>query len=129
MPAGHRPRANMNSAPATCVLRFGGSSVDTPLRMRHATERVRQHRRAGVGVVAVIGASAYGASRIFACRRRLAELPDPRVERELDRALAGAEQVTAALLAATVSGADVGAARPRPGPSAPASVPRPPRQC
>ncbi|MGH7497307.1 MAG: hypothetical protein ACREL3_00475 [Gemmatimonadales bacterium] len=97
----------MTASPAPRVLRFGGSSVDTPLRMREEAERVRRHLSAGAPLVGVVGASVYATNRLFHWLRRLAELGDPMMTRELDRALAGAEQGTAALLTATLRGAGI----------------------
>jgi aspartate kinase len=91
------------------VLRFSGSSLDTPLRMRSAAERIREHLLSGTAVAVVVGPSVHRTSRVFAWLERLRASRPAAVARELDRGVAGAEQTTAALLAATLAGAGVDA--------------------
>jgi aspartate kinase len=91
------------------VFRFGGGSLDTPLRVRSAATRVRARVDQGDQVAVVVGPSAYRTSRIV---RRLEHLAagGSATAREVARGFAGAEQVTASLLAAELAADGIGAA-------------------
>ena len=84
------------------VFRFGGSSLDTPLRIRSAADRVRARVTAGDAVAVVVGRSAYRNSHIV---RQLEQLgaASAATAREVARGFAGAERVTAAVLAAELA--------------------------
>jgi aspartate kinase len=99
------------------VLKFGGTSVATAVRVRRAARRVRAHRRAGQAVAVVVSANGAATDRILA---RLAGLaPGGAVEptREADRALVTGEDLSAALLAYALTRLGV-AARSLRGPEA-----------
>lgn len=94
---------------STLVLKFGGTSVGTPGRVRRAARRVRAHVRRGRRVVVVVSAAGRTTDRILAKVDRLgppdtgampsaAEAAAARA-REVDRALATGEDRSAALLA------------------------------
>jgi aspartokinase len=91
------------------VFRFAGGSLDTPLRVKQAAERVRARAQAGDSVAVVVGRSAYRTSRITGRLEQLAAAGAP-TAREVARGFAGAEQVTASLLAAELAGSGVEAA-------------------
>jgi aspartate kinase len=85
------------------VIKFGGTSLGTPARVRRAARRVRAHLLLGRRVVAVVSANGRATDRIVA---RLAAVsvdgrPHPR---EADRALATGEDLSAALLASALAG-------------------------
>jgi len=84
------------------VFRFGGSSLDTPLRVRSAAARIRARVASGSAVAVVVGRSAYRNSHIV---RQLEQLGAARATtaREVARGFAGAEGVTAAVLAAELT--------------------------
>jgi aspartate kinase len=93
----------------TLVLRFGGSSLISVLRIRNAAERIGWHVAAGARVAAVVSAPAYRTERIVHWIERLGAAAVPGVARELDRAEAGADHLTAGLLAAAVAALGRGA--------------------
>jgi aspartate kinase len=94
------------------VLKFGGTSLASPARLRVAARRVRGHLRRGRQVVVVVSAQGDSTDRLL---RRVAAL-GPAVPggaprdaarasaraREVDRALATGEDRSAALLAAAL---------------------------
>jgi aspartate kinase len=81
------------------VIKFGGTSLATPARMRHAARRVHAHVRAGHRVLVVVSAAGATTDRILA---RLRALGAGHAHREYDRALATGEDLSAALFAATL---------------------------
>ncbi len=85
------------------VLRFGGSSLSSPLRVRGAADRIRFHVDEGAWVAAVVSAPVQETFRIARWLDRVNGTRNPGAARELDRAAAAAEQVTAALLAAALA--------------------------
>lgn len=78
------------------VIKFGGTSLATPARMRRAAQRVRAHTLAGQRVIAVVSAVGGTTDRILA---RLRAVGATDGHREYDRALATGEDLAAALLA------------------------------
>lgn len=85
------------------VIKFGGTSLATPARVRLAARRVRAHVRRGRKVTVVVSAAGRSTDGILARAARLgrpgrAPAGDG-VARELDRALATGEDRSAALLA------------------------------
>jgi aspartokinase len=89
------------------VFRFGGSSLDTPLRIKGAASRIGARVSSGDAVAVVVGRSAYRTSPIV---RRLEQLgPVPATAREVARGYAGAERVTAAILAAELATSGIAA--------------------
>lgn len=85
------------------VLRFGGSSLSSPLRVRGAAERIRFHIGRGVWVTAVVSAPTQESFRIARWLDRVSGERTVGAARELDRAAAAAEHVAAALLAAALA--------------------------
>lgn len=91
--------------PAGCsggilVLKFGGSALATPARVRRAAKRIRSHVRRGSRVVAVVSATGQSTDRILQWCRELSS--SAAGARELERALATGEDRTAALVAAAL---------------------------
>jgi aspartate kinase len=89
------------------VLKFGGTSVAGPTRVRRAAERVRAHVRRGRRVVVVVSAAGRTTDRILAQLARAVPAhvgADGAVgyAREADRALGTGEDRSAALLAAAL---------------------------
>ncbi len=92
----------MGEAPlrSPVVLKFGGSSLATPDRVRLVAGRIAERHRQGDAVVAVVSAQGDTTDELL---ERLHELtPDPPA-REVDMLLATGEQQSAALVAATLS--------------------------
>jgi aspartate kinase len=89
------------STPAL-VLKFGGTSLGTPARVRRAARRVAAHASGGRRVVVVASAMGHATDRIVRLLAAVAAggRPDPR---EADRALATGEDLSAALLAAALA--------------------------
>jgi aspartate kinase len=90
----------------TIVIKFGGTSLATPARMRRAAQRVRAHTHAGERVIAVVSAVGGTTDRILS---RLRAVGGGDNNREYDRALATGEDLAAALFAAALAAAGVAA--------------------
>lgn len=87
----------------TIVLKFGGTSVATPGRIRLAAQRVRAHVDLGRRVVVVVSAAGRTTDRIVAGLALLGpEATDEGAGREADRALATGEDRSAAMLASAL---------------------------
>lgn len=107
-----RRGAETAAGPAGCaggilVLKFGGSALATPARVRRAAKRIRSHVRRGSRVVAVVSATGDSTDRILRWCRDLSS--SAAAARELERALATGEDRTAALVAAALIEIGVGA--------------------
>lgn len=89
-------------AGSSIVLKFGGTSLGTPQRVRRAAKRVRRHVRAGSAVVVVVSAAGRRTDRILRWLHAVGPEGDPRTAREVDRALATGEDLSAATLAAAL---------------------------
>lgn len=83
------------------VLKFGGTSVGTPRRVRLAARRVAAHVRRGRRVVVVVSAAGHSTDLILRWAESVSggAVAGGRAARELDRALATGEDRSAALLA------------------------------
>lgn len=85
------------------VLKFGGTSVGNPRRIRRAAQRVRRQVQRGARVVVVVSAAGQSTDRILRWHRAVAPAAEGGpVGRELDRALATGEDLSAALLASAL---------------------------
>ncbi|HEX2080100.1 MAG TPA: hypothetical protein VHG08_20535 [Longimicrobium sp.] len=83
------------------VIKFGGTSLGSPARIRRAARRVAAHLRRGRAVVVVASAMGDATDRIV---RLLSSVGGGRPDgREADRALATGEDLSAALLAAALA--------------------------
>ena len=86
------------------VMKFGGTSVATPDRIRRAAKRVGREVAAGHDVVVTVSAMAGETDRLVGHVREIAPLYDAR---EYDTVVSAGEQVTAGLMALTLQGMDV----------------------
>ncbi len=84
------------------VLKFGGTSVGTPARIRGAARRVAAHVRSGRRTVVVVSAMGHATDRIVRLLSGVAAHGRPH-PREADRALATGEDLSAALFAAALT--------------------------
>ncbi|OGP63236.1 MAG: aspartate kinase [Deltaproteobacteria bacterium RBG_13_49_15] len=78
------------------VMKFGGTSVANPERIRHVARRVVRSYDQGNNVVVILSAMAGVTDGLIQLAKQVTDLPD---KRELDVLLATGEQTTAALLA------------------------------
>ena len=83
----------------TVVMKFGGSSVADPERIRDVAERLVAAREGGRRVVATVSAMGETTEALLALARRVAPQPDAR---ELDMLLSTGERVACALVAIAV---------------------------
>lgn len=84
------------------VLKFGGTAVGTPARIRRAAKRVRKQLRSGARVVVVVSATGDTTDRIVRWLNAVAPESGSLAAREIDRALATGEDLSAALLASAL---------------------------
>jgi aspartate kinase len=92
---------------APLVVKFGGTSLGTPARIRRAAERVAALYRKGRDVVAVVSARGHTTDRILKDLGLLGAENAAAARRETDRVLATGEDLSAGLLAATLNGLGV----------------------
>ena len=78
------------------VMKFGGTSLATPERIKRAAARIARQRRKGWDALAVVSARGSATDDLLADAAKLARHPAPR---EIDALLATGEQASAALLA------------------------------
>jgi aspartate kinase len=90
------------------VLKFGGTSLATPQRLRLAARRVRAHVRRGEAPVVVASALGHSTDRILRQLERCGISPDV-AGREIDRAVATGETLSSAMLAGCLRGIGVDA--------------------
>ena len=88
------------------VLKFGGTSLGSPARIRVAARRVAAHVRRGRRVAVVVSAMGHATDRIVRLLSAVSACGRPDA-READRALATGEDLSAALLAAVLAGLGV----------------------
>jgi aspartate kinase len=86
------------------VIKFGGTSLGTPARMRRAARRVHTHVHAGDRVLVVVSAVGRTTDRILT---QLRAVHNTGANREYDRALATGEDLSAALFAAALASVGV----------------------
>jgi len=86
---------------ARIVMKFGGTSMAGIERIRHVAELVKRETERGNDVAVVVSAMAGETDRLVQLCKEAAPLYDPR---EYDVVVASGEQVTAGLLAITLSG-------------------------
>jgi homoserine dehydrogenase len=78
------------------VLKFGGTAVGTPARIRSAAKRVRRHVRAGARVAVVVSATGDTTDRIVRWLKAVAPEGASEAAREFHRGLATGEDLSAA---------------------------------
>lgn len=81
------------------VLKFGGTSLSDPEKLRSAAERIKKERQLGNRVVAVVSAQGDTTDRMI--EKALALNPAPSL-REMDAYLSAGEQMSAGLMAMTL---------------------------
>ena len=81
------------------VLKYGGTSLESPERVRSAARRIARLREEGERVVAVVSAQGHTTDSLTEKVRAYSAAPK---RRELDMLLATGEQVSAALMAMTL---------------------------
>lgn len=84
------------------VLKFGGSSVATPDRIRRVAERVVREHRAGRDLVVVVSAMGDTTDELVALAGTIADSPGRRHPREFDMLLSAGERIAMALLAMAI---------------------------
>lgn len=93
------PGAGRTAAPprlGTVVMKFGGTSVGDPERIKRVAGRLVAAREAGARVVGVVSAMGRTTDELIGLAREVASRPDPR---ELDMLLSTGERISCALVA------------------------------
>ena len=83
----------------TVVMKFGGSSVADPDKIRHVAQRLVEARQRGVRVVATVSAMGDTTDGLLELARQVSPQPHPR---ELDMLLSTGERIACALVAMAV---------------------------
>jgi aspartate kinase len=81
------------------VMKFGGTSVADPERIKRAARRIVERREAGARVVAVLSARGKTTDELIAMAQEVSETPDPR---EMDMLLSTGERISCALCAMAI---------------------------
>ncbi|HEX2427621.1 MAG TPA: aspartate kinase [Gaiellaceae bacterium] len=87
------------STPETVVMKFGGSSVADPDKIKHVARRLVEARERGVRVVATVSAMGDTTDGLVELARKVSPDPHPR---ELDMLLSTGERIACALVAMAV---------------------------
>ena len=83
----------------TVVMKFGGSSVADPDKMRHVARRLVEARRRGLNVVGTVSAMGKTTDSLLALASEVSPTPNPR---ELDMLLSTGERIACALVAMAI---------------------------
>jgi aspartate kinase len=97
------PAVETDQAPphvGTLVLKFGGTSVADPVKIRRVAARLVATKRAGGRVVGVVSAMGQHTDELVALAREVSPRPEPR---ELDMLISVGERVSCALVAMAIS--------------------------
>jgi len=86
--------------PATVVMKFGGTSVADPERIKNAARRIVEKRQAGNQVVAVLSARGKTTDELIAMAQEVSPVPHPR---EMDMLLSTGERISCALCAMAIN--------------------------
>jgi aspartate kinase len=86
--------------PDTVVMKFGGSSVADPDKIRHVARRLVEARERGLRVVATVSAMGDTTDTLLELATRVSPDPQPR---EVDMLLSTGERISCALVAMAVS--------------------------
>jgi len=100
------PAVETDEAPphvGTLVLKFGGTSVADPEKIRRVAARLVAAKRAGARVVGVVSAMGQHTDELVALAREVSPRPEPR---ELDMLISVGERVSCALVAMAISDLD-----------------------
>jgi aspartate kinase len=84
----------------TVVMKFGGTSVADPEKIRRVAARLVATKRAGARVVAVISAMGYHTDELLELAHQVSPHPKPR---ELDMLISVGERISCALVAMAIS--------------------------
>jgi aspartate kinase len=87
-------------APATVVMKFGGTSVADAERIKRAARRIVAQRELGNRVVAVLSARGHTTDELIAAAEEVSPHPDPR---EMDMLLSTGERISCALCAMAIN--------------------------
>ena len=82
------------------VLKFGGTSVGTTERILHVANIIRKEQSVGNKIIVVVSAMAGKTNELVKLSKNISEEFD---KRELDVLLSSGEQVTCALLSASIN--------------------------
>ena len=85
---------------STVVMKFGGTSVADPEKIRRVAARLVDTKRAGVRVVAVVSAMGYHTDELLDLAHQVSLRPKPR---ELDMLISVGERISCALVAMAIS--------------------------
>ena len=85
---------------STVVMKFGGTSVADPEKIRRVAARLVDTKRAGVRVVAVVSAMGYHTDELLELAHQVSPRPKPR---ELDMLISVGERISCALVAMAIS--------------------------
>jgi aspartate kinase len=86
-------------APETVVMKFGGSSVADPDKIRHVARRLVEAHEQGARVVGTVSAMGRTTDSLLELAHEVSSAPDPR---ELDMLLSTGERIACALVAMAV---------------------------
>lgn len=88
------------SGTGTVVMKFGGTSVADPEKIRRVAQRLVATKEAGSRVVAVVSAMGYHTDELLELAHRVSPRPKPR---ELDMLISVGERISCALVAMAIS--------------------------
>jgi aspartate kinase len=91
--------ATPETTPETVVMKFGGSSVADPEKIRHVAHRLVEARERGMRVVGTVSAMGRTTDTLLELSREVSPEPNPR---ELDMLLSTGERISCALVAMAV---------------------------
>ena len=94
------PEGNAAPAPATVVMKFGGTSVANAERLKRAARRIVAQRERGRRVVAVLSARGKTTDELIEMAQEVSPYPDPR---EMDMLLSTGERISCALCAMAIN--------------------------
>ena len=92
--------ASPDSSLETVVMKFGGSSVADPDKIKHVAQRLVEARARGVRVVATVSAMGDTTDGLLSLAQQVSSQPHPR---ELDMLLSTGERIACALVAMAVN--------------------------
>jgi aspartate kinase len=95
--------AEAKASAGTVVMKFGGTSVADPEKIRRVAARLVGARRSGVRVVGVVSAMGYHTDELVALAHQVSPRPKPR---EMDMLISVGERISCALVAMAI--ADLG---------------------
>jgi aspartate kinase len=95
--------AEAKASTGTVVMKFGGTSVADPEKIRRVAARLVGARRSGVRVVGVVSAMGYHTDELVALAHEVSPRPKPR---EMDMLISVGERISCALVAMAI--ADLG---------------------